>query len=203
MEPIFAVRMVYDEEMFYHQYMASKPKEPVKEEKKTRIPKIHPFDFLLVIAMFAAFFLAFPALPMVQRIVQSLLAAALAFYILKRLNRAGEAKQDAKKAEELSREQDLHQARALLENSCLAGVACNLRFFEDSFQVENPEITTEYLYEGVAWIKETSKYFVIFWNRSLAIPVEKAGFYRGKKEQFGPFIGKKCGKTIEKVRLSS
>ena len=41
---------------------------------------------------------------------------------------------------------------------------------------------------------------MIFWNRSLAIPVEKAGFYRGKKETFGSFLEKRCNKVIEKVR---
>ena len=41
---------------------------------------------------------------------------------------------------------------------------------------------------------------MVFWNKSLAIPVEKAGFYRGKKETFGSFLEKRCNKVIEKVR---
>ena len=63
--------------------------------------------------------------------------------------------------------------------------------------MERPGIITEYQYEGIAWIKETSKYYMIFWNRSLAIPVEKAGFYRGKKETFGGFLEKRCNKVID------
>ena len=75
-----------------------------------------------------------------------------------------------------------------------------MNFYEDTFTVERPGIVTEYQYEGIAWIKETSRYYMIFWNKSLAIPVEKAGFYRGKKETFGSFLEKRCNKVIEKVR---
>ena len=88
----------------------------------------------------------------------------------------------------------------ILESSGRAGEACTVSFYEDSFQMENPGITTSYRYEGVAWIKETEQYYMIFWNRSTVIPVEKAGFYRGTPGQLKAFLEKKCQKTIMKAR---
>ena len=81
-----------------------------------------------------------------------------------------------------------------------AGEPCTVSFYEDSFQLENPGITTSYRYEGVSWIKETEQYYMIFWTRSTVIPVEKAGFYRGTPSQFKAFLEKKCQKTIMKAR---
>lgn len=87
-----------------------------------------------------------------------------------------------------------------MESSGLAGEPCTVSFYEDSFQLENPGITTSYRYEGVSWIKETEQYYMIFWTRSTVIPVEKAGFYRGTPSQFKAFLEKKCQKTIMKAR---
>ena len=87
-----------------------------------------------------------------------------------------------------------------MESSGLAGEPCTVSFYEDSFQLENPGITTSYRYKGVSWIKETEQYYMIFWTRSTVIPVEKAGFYRGSPSQFKAFLEKKCQKTIMKAR---
>ena len=93
-----------------------------------------------------------------------------------------------------------NQAEMIMESSGLAGEPCTVSFYEDSFQLENPGITTSYRYEGVSWIKETEQYYMIFWTRSTVIPVEKAGFYRGTPSQFKAFLEKKCQKIIMKAR---
>ena len=152
MEPIYAVKSTYDEDMFYHQVVASKPRMMPKEGDGKKI-KFQLPDF-------------------------------------------GET--SGKKANSVSA--DKNQALQLLESSGLKGDRCTMNFYEDTFTMERPGIITEYQYEGIAWIKETSKYYMVFWNKSLAIPVEKAGFYRGKKETFGSFLEKRCNKVIEKVR---
>ena len=95
---------------------------------------------------------------------------------------------------------NLPAAKKMIRYLALAGYSSLMFYTEDTFTVERPGIITEYQYEGIAWIKETSKYYMVFWNKSLAIPVEKAGFYRGKKETFGSFLEKRCNKVIEKVR---
>lgn len=128
MEILFAVRMEYGEEMYYHQVIASKT------------------------------------------------------------SPSGEADRAA----------DEKRARALLESSCLEGMYCNAVFREDSFEVENPEIITEYCYDGISGFCETSRYFVIFWNRSIMISVEKAGFYRGNSGEFAAFLERKCGKKRQR-----
>ncbi|MCI9569186.1 MAG: YcxB family protein [Lachnospiraceae bacterium] len=99
---------------------------------------------------------------------------------------------------EAGRASDEKQARALLESSCLEGMYCNAVFREGSFEVENPEIITEYDYDGITGVQETSRYFVIFWNRSIMISIEKAGFYRGHMEEFAAFLWKKCGKKWQR-----
>ena len=90
----------------------------------------------------------------------------------------------------------------ILESSGRAGERCTVIFSEDGFQVDSPGIVTMYRYEGVAWIKETADYYMIFWNRAMVIPVEKAGFYKGRPEQFKAFLEKKCQRTIERVKVA-
>ena len=109
------------------------------------------------------------------RIVQSALMAGVFVLVLGQLNgnRRREKQRIAPDADERN------QAEMIMESSGLAGEPCTVSFYEDSFQLENPGITTSYRYEGVSWIKETEQYYMIFWTRSTVIPVEKAGFYRG------------------------
>ena len=157
---IYAVKSTYDEDMFYHQVVASKPRMMPKEgdgkKIKFQLPDFGLKDTLMALLVGAAVYMAFGQLEQSTRI--------------------------------------------LLESSGLKGDRCTMNFYEDTFTMERPGIITEYQYEGIAWIKETSKYYMVFWNKSLAIPVEKAGFYRGKKETFGSFLEKRCNKVIEKVR---
>lgn len=208
MEPIFAVKSVYSEEMFYHQTAASVQKKPVEKKGKSRMPK---FNIGLKDALFLGFFMiayyaAFPEREPTERIVMAVFSGGLTWVIYGFITRRGkkkEAEEGDGKGKTSDSEADLQlrqKARALLENSCLSGVSYTVQFFDDGFQVENPMITTWYRYEGIAWIKETSKYFIIFWNQAMAIPVEKAGLYRGKSWQLKDFLESKCDKTIETVR---
>ena len=183
MEPIYAVRSTYDEDMFYHQVVASKPRMMPKEENGKKIRFQLP---------------DFGQLETSTRILQAVLCGLVVAVVLRRMNERQNGETSGKKTNSISA--DKNQALQLLESSGLKGERCTLNFYEDTFTVERPGIITEYQYEGIAWIKETSKYYMIFWNRSLAIPVEKAGFYRGKKETFGGFLEKRCNKVIEKVK---
>ena len=185
MEPIYAVKSTYDEDMFYHQVVASKPRMMPKEgdgkKIKFQLPDFGLKDTLMALLVGAAVYMAFGQLEQSTRILQAVLCGLVAAVVLRRMN-------------------DKNQALQLLESSGLKGDRCTMNFYEDTFTMERPGIITEYQYEGIAWIKETSKYYMVFWNKSLAIPVEKAGFYRGKKETFGSFLEKRCNKVIEKVR---
>lgn len=197
-DAVFAVRTTYNEEMYYNQVLAGKK----KAEPKKKAGILDGIDFsqlLLVPVIFLVFFMTFAQMETMARIGQSLLSTFLAAAILYFMNRK-KKKNDGKQNGQSGEEYDRGQARALLENSGLSGVKCNMLFGEDSFQAENPGITTQYQYQGVSWIKETGKYFLIFWNRSMVIAVEKAGFYKGRPEQFGSFLENKCQKTIERVR---
>lgn len=198
MDALFAVRSVYSEELFYNQVLASKPKASVVEKKKKfNLPEISFQDLCLAAVSFLVFFMAFPNEDMAARILQSLLTAAVFVLIMRKMN--GKRK-ETMAAQGGSESRDREQARMILESADLEGKKFTVMFGEDVFRVDSPGIVTEYRYEGVAWIKETSDYYMIFWNRSLAIPVEKAGFFKGRPDQFRAFIEKKCGKTIERVR---
>ena len=181
MEPIYAVKSTYDEDMFYHQVVASKPRMMPKEgdgkKIKFQLPDFGLKDTLMALLVGAAVYMAFGQLDQSTRILQAVLCGLVAAVVLRRMNE-----------------------RQNGETSGLKGDRCTMNFYEDTFTMERPGIITEYQYEGIAWIKETSKYYMVFWNKSLAIPVEKAGFYRGKKETFGSFLEKRCNKVIEKVR---
>lgn len=198
MDTIFAVRSTFDEKMFYNQVLASKRNEPVIEKKKKfNLPEISFTDLSLAVASFVVFFLVLPGEEMAMRLLQSLLTSGLFVLIMRKLN--GKRQETMKERKNVS-DPDRDQARMIMESSGLEGEKFNVIFGEDAFQMESPGIVTEYRYEGIAWIKETADYYMIFWNRSLVIPVEKAGFYKGRMDQFHSFLEKKCKKTIEKVR---
>lgn len=198
MEALFAVRSTYNEDMYYNQVLASRRKEPVVEKKKKfNLPEISFTDLTLAVVSFLVFFMALPSDDMPTRILQSLLTAAVFVLIMRKLNGK---RQETMKTQKGSSDRDREQARMILDSSGLEGKKFTVTFGEDVFQVDSPGIVTEYRYEGVAWIKETADFYMIFWNSSLAIPVEKSGFFRGRQDQFRPFIEKKCRKTIEKVR---
>lgn len=197
MEPLFAVRMTHDEDMYYNQVLASKQAAPVeKAGKKNFLSRLDISDVIFGILAFFVFYMTFPADELAQRVVQSALMAGVFVFVLSQMNgnKRREKQRIAPDAD------DREQAGMILESSGRAGEACTVSFYEDSFQMENPGITTSYRYEGVAWIKETEQYYMIFWNRSTVIPVEKAGFYRGTPGQLKAFLEKKCQKTIMKAR---
>lgn len=202
MDTLFAVRMTYDEKLYYNQVLASKKAAPVvKKEKKLKLPKMQSSDVVLGVMAFIIFYVTFNSEDMALRVFQAILMSLVFVYVMGKIN-GNKKKEDSKKKEVKSSTEtaDREQARTILDSSGLEGVRCKVTFGEEGFQMENPGIVTMYKYEGIAWIKETADYYMIFWNRSLAIPVEKAGFYKGKPEQFAKFLEKKCQKTIEKVK---
>lgn len=197
MEPLFAVRMTHDEDMYYNQVLASKQAAPVeKAGKKNFLFRLDISDVIFGILAFFVFYMTFPADELAQRVVQSALMAGVFVFVLSQMN--GNKRREKQRIAPDADDRD--QAGMILESSGRAGEACTVSFYEDSFQMENPGITTSYRYEGVAWIKETEQYYMIFWNRSTVIPVEKAGFYRGTPGQLKAFLEKKCQKTIMKAR---
>lgn len=197
MEPLFAVRMTHDEDMYYNQVLASKQAAPVeKAGKKNFLSRLDISDVIFGILAFFVFYMTFPADELAQRVVQSALMAGVFVLVLSQMN--GNKRREKQRIAPDADDRD--QAGMILESSGRAGEACTVSFYEDSFQMENPGITTSYRYEGVAWIKETEQYYMIFWNRSTVIPVEKAGFYRGTPGQLKAFLEKKCQKTIMKAR---
>ena len=197
MEPLFAVRMTHDEDMYYNQVLASKQAAPVeKAGKKNFLSRLDISDVIFGILAFFVFYMTFPADELAQRVVQAALMAGVFVFVLSQMN--GNKRREKQRIAPDADDRD--QAGMILESSGRAGEACTVSFYEDSFQMENPGITTSYRYEGVAWIKETEQYYIIFWNRSTVIPVEKAGFYRGTPGQLKAFLEKKCQKTIMKAR---
>ena len=197
MEPLFSVRMTHDEDMYYNQVLASKQAAPVeKAGKKNFLSRLDISDVIFGILAFFVFYMTFPADELAQRVVQSALMAGVFVFVLSQMN--GNKRREKQRIAPDADDRD--QAGMILESSGRAGEACTVSFYEDSFQMENPGITTSYRYEGVAWIKETEQYYMIFWNRSTVIPVEKAGFYRGTPGQLKAFLEKKCQKTIMKAR---
>ena len=197
MEPLFAVRMTHDEDMYYNQVLASKQAAPVeKAGKKNFLSRLDISDVIFGILAFFVFYMTFPADELAQRVVQSALMAGVFVFVLSQMN--GNKRREKQRIAPDADDRD--KAGMILESSGRAGEACTVSFYEDSFQMENPGITTSYRYEGVAWIKETEQYYMIFWNRSTVIPVEKAGFYRGTPGQLKAFLEKKCQKTIMKAR---
>ena len=197
MEPLFAVRMTHDEDMYYNQVLASKQAAPVeKAGKKNFLSRLDISDVIFGILAFFVFYMTFPADELAQRVVQSALMAGVFVFVLSQMN--GNKRREKQRIAPDADDRD--QAGMILESSGRAGEACTVSFYEDSFQMENPGITTSSRYEGVAWIKETEQYYMIFWNRSTVIPVEKAGFYRGTPGQLKAFLEKKCQKTIMKAR---
>lgn len=198
MEPVFAGKTTYSKELYYHELLASRQKEAPKKEKKfTLIENFGIKDAAFALVVFLAVFVASGAMELSARILQSVLCGLVSAVVLRRLN---EKKNGGSKTKD---QKTMYQERAeeILESTGLYGEHCDVRFFEDCFTVENPGILTEYLYEGIGWMKETEKYILIFWNRSMIIPVEKTGIYQGKRGQLGAFLEKKCDKTIEKVKL--
>ena len=198
MDALFAIKSSYNKKMYYAQVLASKKIEPVVEKKKKfNLPEISFSDLSLATASFLIFFYVLPGADMATRLLQSLLTAGLFVLIMRKMN---EKRQETIKQQTGSSDPDMEQAELIMESAGLSGEKYTVTFGEDTFCVEGPEIITEYRYEGIGWIKETADYYMIFWNRSLVIPVDKQGFTKGRPEQFSSFIEKKCGKRIEKVR---
>lgn len=144
-------------------------------------------DVIFGLLAFFVFYMTFPAEELAQRIVQSALMAGVFVLVLGQLNgnRRREKQRIAPDADERN------QAEMIMESSGLAGEPCTVSFYEDSFQLENPGITTSYRYEGVSWIKETEQYYMIFWTRSTVIPVEKGWLLQGHSQPVQSLSGEK------------
>lgn len=207
MELKFAGMGTYTSELFYHRLAAQRGDRSISEnQNRFPVQKLIRYAFPFA-AAFVVFYLFWPAADTPERLFGSFLAAVLAAVITgrsrrneKRTKKSGETAAGTS-GEGTAEEETLRRnADALLENSCLSGEKYQVRFFEDGFELENGGIKAWYEYEGIAWIKETSKYFLIFWNASYVIPVEKAGLFHGTVAGLGDFLEKKCGKTIAAVR---
>ena len=90
MEPIYAVRSTYDEDMFYHQVVAFKPRMMPKEEngKKIRfqLPDFGLKDTLMALLVGAAVYMAFGQLETSTRILQAVLCGLVVAVVLRRMN---------------------------------------------------------------------------------------------------------------------
>ena len=193
MEPLFAVRMTHDEDMYYNQVLASKQSAPAeKPGKKNFLSRVDLSDVIFGLLAFFVFYMTFPAEELAQRIVQSALMAGVFVLVLGQLNgnRRREKQRIAPDADERN------QAEMIMESSGLAGEPCTVSFYEDSFQLENPGITTSYRYEGVSWIKETEQYYMIFWTRSTVIPVKRLAFTGELPASSKPFWRKNARRPL-------
>ena len=67
MEPVYAVKSTYDEEMYFHQVVASKPRMMPKEDDgkkiRFRLPDFGLKDTLMALLVGAAVYMAFQAHP--------------------------------------------------------------------------------------------------------------------------------------------
>lgn len=197
-EPIFEVEMTYDENMFYHQVLASKKRTPAGKKKQISFLQDIKFtDLVMGCIAFAVYFMAVSGADLPTRISQSVFATIIFVILMKQLNRRKHT--DDENSSETS---DRRQARGNLDGTGQEGESLKVSFGEDSFEVESPGIVTEYRYEGIGWIKETSEFYMIFWNSTMVIPVEKKNFSKGRPEQFKAFLEKKCGKTVEVFRAA-
>ena len=72
MEPLFAVRMTHDEDMYYNQVLASKQSAPAeKPGKKNFLSRVDLSDVIFGLLAFFVFYMTFPAEELAQRIVQT------------------------------------------------------------------------------------------------------------------------------------
>ena len=168
--------------------MASKPRMMPKEgdgkKIKFQLPDFGLKDTLMALLVGAAVYMAFGQLEQSTRILQAVLCGLVAAVVLLRMNERQNGETSRKKANSVSA--DKNQALQLLESSGLKGDRCTMNFYEDTFTMERPGIITEYQYEGIAWIKETSVYFnfsvgsfsiCIFSSFLIFIPKRSSPFY--------------------------
>ena len=200
MEPIFKVEMKYDENLFYHQVLASKKKASVmgKKSKLSFLEDIKFMDLIMGLVAFFIYYMATAGADMPERIGQSVFATFIFLFLMKQINRRKKSNNN----ENTTDVTDRRHAKANLADSGLEGESLEVRFGEDSFETESPGIVTEYQYEGIGWIKETAEFYMIFWNSTMMIPVAKDGFTEGRPEQFKAFLEKKCQKTVELVTVA-
>ena len=90
MEPIYAVKSTYDEDMFYHQVVASKPRMMPKEgdgkKIKFQLPDFGLKDTLMALLVGAAVYMAFGQLEQSTRILQAVLCGLVAAVVLRRMD---------------------------------------------------------------------------------------------------------------------
>ncbi len=198
MDALYAVKMTYNEELYFHQAAAENAGEAKKQEPASG------FDwasFVIVGGLFLMFFLVFGDKPMTDRLILSGVAAAIASAILYAQKKS--RRTHIPDARTLQKEELKERAGDLLNSSGLGGTSCTVSFYEEEFEVESPEIHSAYRYDGVYGLKETARYYLIYLNRSRVVPVEKNGFYRGKKDKFRAFLEGKCGKKTLQVKVPS
>ena len=106
MEPICAVKSTYDEDMFYHQVVASKPRMMPKEgdgkKIKFQLPDFGLKDTLMALLVGAAVYMAFGQLDQSTRILQAVLCGLVAAVVLRRMNERQNGETSGKKANSVS-----------------------------------------------------------------------------------------------------
>ena len=120
MEPLFAVRMTHDEDMYYNQVLASKQAAPVeKAGKKNFLSRLDISDVIFGILAFFVFYMTFPADELAQRVVQSALMAGVFVFVLSQMN--GNKRREKQRIAPDADDRD--QAGMILESSGRAGEA--------------------------------------------------------------------------------
>ena len=93
MEPVYAIKSTYDEEMYFHQVVASKPRMMPKEDDgkkiRFRLPDFGLKDTLMALLVGAAVYMAFGQLDPSTRILQAVLCGLVAAVVLRRMNYRG------------------------------------------------------------------------------------------------------------------
>ena len=195
MSALFQAKTTYNEELFYHRAMALKA-DKAAAKKKSKTGDLEILDLLMSIVAFGIYYLATIGLDVPTRIFQSVLAVILFMTVIRSLNRMRRRADEANMSETSLK----RNARSDLGASGQKGEECTVTFYEHAFVLESPGIHKEFRYEGIAQIKETEDYFMIFRSRLNVIPVEKSGLVDATSEEFAEFLEKACNKTIEPVK---
>ena len=192
MDILFKGTTEFNENLFYHQVLGA------RKLKKGNQKKVSPvvttiMDLLVGLIAFGVFFVAMPADEMAARIAQSAMVAFVFVMLVRQLTKKKRQEENGVTSEAADR----RLAQRDLISSGREGETCTVSFMDDRFEMKSPGTVSEYEYEGVSWLRETSEYFLIYWTRNTVIPMTKAEFETGDADSFKAFLEEKCKKTME------
>ena len=194
MEILFKGTMEFNENLFYHQVLGSRKLTAANNKKESPV-KTFFMDLLVGLIAFAVFFVAMPAEEQAARIAQSAMIAVVFVMLVRQLTRKKRQPENGT----VSEAADRRLAQRDLISSGREGETCSVSFMDDSFEMKSPGTVSEYKYEGISWICETSEYFLIFWTRNMVIPMAKECVGEDHVEEFRAFLEDKCKKTMIKA----